>query len=57
MMGESVLLAGRRWDVETAHDGPGATFSFSIPSATEGLSRADSIRDTRTPAVTDADAA
>jgi C4-dicarboxylate-specific signal transduction histidine kinase len=36
------------------NNGPGATFSFSIPRAPEGSTRADSIRDIRTPDVTDA---
>jgi C4-dicarboxylate-specific signal transduction histidine kinase len=46
---------GRLW--ATLNDGPGAAFSFSIPRAPQGLTRADSVRDIRTPAVTDADAA
>ncbi|MGA7927504.1 MAG: ATP-binding protein, partial [Candidatus Sulfotelmatobacter sp.] len=38
----------------TLNNGPGAAFSFSIPRAPEGSTRADRIRDIRTPDVTDA---
>jgi PAS domain S-box-containing protein len=38
----------------TLNHGPGAAFSFSIPRTPEGSTRADSIRDIRTPDVTDA---
>jgi len=38
----------------TLNNGPGAAFSFSIPRAPEGSTRADSIHDIRTPDVTDA---
>jgi PAS domain S-box-containing protein len=43
---------GRLW--ATLNHGPGAAFSFSIPCAPEGSTRADSIRDIRTPTETDA---
>jgi signal transduction histidine kinase len=43
---------GRLW--ATPNDGPGATFSFSIPCGPEGATGADSNRDIRTPAVKDA---
>jgi C4-dicarboxylate-specific signal transduction histidine kinase len=43
---------GRLW--ATLNNGPGAAFSFSIPRAPEGSTRADNIRDIRTPDVTDA---
>jgi PAS domain S-box-containing protein len=45
---------GRLW--ATLNGGPGATFSFSIPQAPEGLARAG-IRNLQTPTVTDTDAA
>jgi signal transduction histidine kinase len=45
---------GRLW--ATLNDGPGATFSFSIPQAPEGLVRAG-IHNLQTPTVTDTDAA
>jgi signal transduction histidine kinase len=38
----------------TLNTGPGATFSFSLPRASEGATRADRNRDIRTPDVTDA---
>ena len=38
----------------TLNNGPGATFSFSIPHASGGATGADSNRDMRTPDVTDA---
>ena len=41
---------GRLW--ATLNDGPGAVFSFSIPRASEGLARADGIRNIQVPAVT-----
>jgi C4-dicarboxylate-specific signal transduction histidine kinase len=41
---------GRLW--ATLNDGPGAAFSFSIPRASEGLARADGIRNIQVPAVT-----
>ena len=43
---------GRLW--ATPNSGPGATFSFSIPRASEGATDAESNRDIRTPDVTDA---
>ena len=43
---------GHLW--ATLNKGPGATFSFSIPRASEGATSADSNRDIRTPDVTDA---
>ena len=43
---------GRLW--ATLNNGPGATFSFSIPRASEGATSTDSNRDIRTPDVTDA---
>jgi PAS domain S-box-containing protein len=43
---------GRLW--ATLNNGPGATFSFSIPRASEHATSADSNRDIRTPDVTDA---
>ncbi len=43
---------GRLW--ATLNNGPGAAFSFSVPRAPEGLTRADSIREIRTAAGTDA---
>jgi len=46
---------GRLW--AALNDGPGATFSFSIPRAPDGATGADSNRDMRTPAVADTDAA
>jgi C4-dicarboxylate-specific signal transduction histidine kinase len=46
---------GRLW--ATLNDGPGATFSFSIPRGPDGATGADSNRDMRRPAVADADAA
>jgi len=46
---------GRLW--ATLNDGPGATFSFSIPRGPDGATDADSDRDMRTPAVADTDAA
>jgi PAS domain S-box-containing protein len=46
---------GRLW--ATLNDGPGATFSFSIPRGPDGATGADSNRDMRTPAVADTDAA
>jgi len=46
---------GRLW--ATLNEGPGATFSFSIPRGAEGATDAASTRDMRTPAVTDTDAA
>src|SRR6266436_2038386 len=45
---------GRLW--ATLNDGPGATFSFSIPRGPSGATGADSNRDMRTPAVADTDA-
>ncbi|MGA8440833.1 MAG: ATP-binding protein [Candidatus Sulfotelmatobacter sp.] len=41
---------GRLW--AALNDGPGATFSFSIPRAHEGLARADGIRNIQMSAVT-----
>jgi PAS domain S-box-containing protein len=41
---------GRLW--ATLNDGPGAAFSFSIPRMTEGLSRADDMRNIQWNAVT-----
>jgi PAS domain S-box-containing protein len=41
---------GRLW--AALNDGPGATFSFSIPRAYEGLARADGIRNIQAPVVT-----
>ena len=46
---------GRLW--AKLNDGPGATFSFSLPRAPEGATGADSNRDVRTPAVADTDVA
>ena len=46
---------GRLW--ATLNDGPGATFSFSIPRRPDGAAAADNDRDIRTPAVTSAGAA
>jgi len=46
---------GRLW--ATLNDGPGATFSFSIPWGSDGPTDADGDRDMRTPAVADTDAA
>jgi PAS domain S-box-containing protein len=46
---------GRLW--ATLNDGPGATFSFSIPRGPDGTTGVDSKRDMRTPAVGDTDAA
>src|SRR2546428_3037383 len=46
---------GRLW--ATLNDGPGATFSFSIPRGPDGATGADSNRDMRTSAVADTDAA
>jgi C4-dicarboxylate-specific signal transduction histidine kinase len=46
---------GRLW--ATLNDGPGATFSFSIPRGPDGATDADSNRDTRTPAAADTGAA
>jgi len=46
---------GRLW--AAPNDGPGATFSFSIPNATEGLTRADNNRDMPKPGATHNDAA
>ena len=43
---------GRLW--AAPNDGPGATFSFAIPSAPGGLTGVGTHRDIRTPAVTDA---
>jgi PAS domain S-box-containing protein len=43
---------GRLW--ATLNNGPGAAFSFSVPRAPEGLTRADRIRNIRTPSVSDA---
>ena len=43
---------GRLW--ATLNDGPGAAFSFSIPRASEGLARADGMRNSQPPAVTGA---
>ena len=43
---------GRLW--ATLNTGPGATFSFSIPRASEGAMGADSDRNIQTPDVTDA---
>jgi signal transduction histidine kinase len=43
---------GRIW--AASNDGPGPTFSFSIPPGSEGATGADSNRDIRTLAVTDA---
>ena len=43
---------GRLW--ATQNNGPGATFSFSVPSVSEGATGADSNRDIRTPDATDA---
>ena len=45
---------GRLW--ATLNDGPGATFSFSIPRGPDGATGADSSRDMRTSAVADTDA-
>ena len=45
---------GRLW--ATLNDGPGATFSFSIPRGPDGATGADSNRDMRRPAVADTDA-
>jgi C4-dicarboxylate-specific signal transduction histidine kinase len=46
---------GRLW--ATLNDGPGATFSFSIPRGPDGATGADSNRDMRRPAVANTDAA
>ncbi len=46
---------GRLW--ATLNDGPGATFSFSIPRGPRGATGADRNRDMRTPAVVDTDTA
>jgi len=46
---------GRIW--ATLNDGPGATFSFSIPRGPRGATGADRNRDMRTPAVVDTDTA
>jgi PAS domain S-box-containing protein len=46
---------GRLW--ATLNDGPGATFSFSIPRGPDGATGADSNRDMRRPAVAETDAA
>jgi PAS domain S-box-containing protein len=46
---------GRLW--ATLNDGPGATFSFSIPQGPDGATSAESSREMRTPAVADTDAA
>jgi signal transduction histidine kinase len=43
---------GRLW--AAPNDGPGATFSFSIPRGREGVAGSDNPGDTRTPAVTEA---
>jgi signal transduction histidine kinase len=43
---------GRLW--AAPNDGPGATFSFSIPRAPGSLTGVGTNRDVRTPAVTDA---
>ena len=43
---------GRLW--ATLNNGPGATFSFSIPRGPEGATGAESNRDIQTPDVTDA---
>jgi len=42
---------GRLW--ATLNDGPGATFSFSIPRRPDSATRADSNREMRTPAGAD----
>jgi len=42
---------GRLW--ATLNDGPGATFSFSIPRGPDGATGTDRNRDVRTPAVAD----
>jgi PAS domain S-box-containing protein len=41
---------GRLW--ATLNEGPGATFSFSIPRASEGLARGDSVGNIQAPGVT-----
>jgi signal transduction histidine kinase len=46
---------GRLW--ATLNEGPGATFSFSVPRAHEDPARADGIDNIQAPAVTDTDAA
>jgi PAS domain S-box-containing protein len=46
---------GRLW--ATQNDGPGATFSFSIPRGPDGATGAGSNRDMRTPTVADTSAA
>jgi PAS domain S-box-containing protein len=46
---------GRLW--ARLNDGPGATFSFSIPRGPDGATGAHSNRDMRTPAVADTDTA
>ena len=46
---------GRLW--AALNDGPGATFSFSIPRAYEGLARADGIRNIQAPVVSGSAAA
>jgi signal transduction histidine kinase len=43
---------GRLW--ATPNDGPGATFSFSIPRRPEGVADSRNLGATRTPAETDA---
>jgi C4-dicarboxylate-specific signal transduction histidine kinase len=43
---------GRLW--ATLNNGPGAAFSFAVPRRSEGATGADSVRDIRTPDVTDA---
>jgi len=45
---------GRLW--ATLNNGPGATFSFSIPRGLDGATRADRDRDMRSPARADTDA-
>jgi PAS domain S-box-containing protein len=45
---------GRLW--ATLNDGPGATFSFSIPRGPDGATGADSNRDMRMPAIADTEA-
>jgi C4-dicarboxylate-specific signal transduction histidine kinase len=46
---------GRLW--ATLNDGPGATFSFSIPRGPDGATGGDSTRDRRTPAAANTDTA
>ena len=43
---------GRLW--AAPHDGPGATFAFSLPRSPEGVTGAPSLGAMRTPAVTEA---